>query len=191
MFNKPPAQKVAEHIQELQRGLDFIDLVKDPSPLHALLADAHKSVQMTADEEAKHADDRAFMTTADTVRAALAEDRRVLTGDQELHQTDVAEFKKWRQDELDRLHEEKEENETKQRQLDDGLAKLETDRQEMQHQFDEQFKPLSQMAEDNETNRLANEKQAKALATLARKLEKQQAKIDAIRAVKDDPEEEE
>lgn len=189
-FNKSAPQKAAEIIDGLEKLNDWFAHVENPARLKELLAEAHAQAQLTGEQAEQLAQDKEFMKTVGSMRAAINEVQENLKKAQDLCREDEEAFRTWRDAEMARLHDEKEENETTQRRLEGDAQALASDRRAMEKEYKDKIKALDEQEEKNETTCKINEKESKRLSKLAQKLDKRDLAVKIALQGKDDDEEE-
>lgn len=188
-FNSlPPAQKISQATDGLETLRALVDLVKDPKPLLEAHANARKEAQMTEAQQAKYEDAVQFMAQAEQMQEQIANDRAVLSGDQETHQADVEAFKAWREGEIVRLKSEREEVEAAQRALTQAAKDLSAEAKRQQQEFSEKMTPIDDMRAQAERNVKETENELAKQRRITRKLEAKSSKVQ--KALADDGDEE-
>lgn len=189
MFNKAPSEQIAQHNDGLATLKAIVELVQNPQPL----LDAHETARqqnvLTEQQQAKYDDAVVFIAEYDQMTEALKKREVDVEADEQTHAADVESFKTWREEETERLKNQKYEQDIVQRQQDARAKKLGTLWKEMQAEYSKLVSPLDDVKAQNDKDAEANEKEKQRLAKLASKLDKRDSKLKEAIDVKDDDEE--
>jgi hypothetical protein len=189
MFNSPtPNNKtIQEHEAILTDFQKFIALVNDPDKIKAAHEEHRKACTLTAEQEAKYKAALETIEKAEEVKADIAGQKKDLQDDQELHETNVREWRKLvdgHTDEHGVVHIGEKACLAKQKEEQDGVTisqanerkRLDADWADMQAKFKDAMKPIEDMKKQAEKDSNAaakeKEKQEKITAKLNAKLKR-------------------